>query len=86
MADEASSVMGRVDAFDVGSRKLTVQTEYFPRPNPRLETKIYLGGELKKVFTEEIEPGGTDVQARLHSAHKARVEEVLRGLEGLQPQ
>lgn len=85
MADEASSVMGRVDAFDVGSKKLTVQTEFFPRPNPRLETKVYLGGALKKVFTEEVDTADADVQALLHAAHQKRVKEILRGLEGLQP-
>lgn len=85
MAEGASSVMGRVDAFDVGSKKMTVQTEFFPRPNPRLETKVYLGGALKKVFTEEVDSEVADVQALLHATHQRRMQEILRSLEGLQP-
>ena len=46
--------MGRLDAFDVGPKKLTVQTEFFSRPNWRIETKVYLAGALKKVYTEDL--------------------------------
>lgn len=75
--------MGRLDAIDVGDRKLTVQTEYFARPNARLETKVYLGGALKKVFTEELAEGD-DVQALLHRVHEKRMQEIVAGLRGIQ--
>ena len=76
--------MGRVDAIEVGSKKLTIQTEYFPRPTPRLETKVYLGGALKKVFTEQVDTT-EDVQLLLHEAHQKRMQEIVRGLQGIQP-
>jgi hypothetical protein len=71
--------MGRLDAFDVGAKKLTVQTEYFFRPNPRIETKVYLGGELKKVYTEEV-TGEAGVQARIDAFHQAKIDEIVEGL------
>ncbi|HVR42813.1 MAG TPA: hypothetical protein VMS56_05145 [Thermoanaerobaculia bacterium] len=80
---ESASVMGRVDAIDVGERKLTVQTEFFPRPAPRLETKVYLGGALKKVYAEQVDAGETDLQHLLHRVHERRLEEIVSGLQGL---
>jgi hypothetical protein len=70
--------MGRLDAFDVAAKKLTVQTEYFASAR-RIETKVYLGGALKKVFTE-IVGDGEDVQARIDAYHKARIDEIVEGL------
>ena len=73
--------MGRLDAFDVGAKKLTVQTEFFPRPAWRIETKVYLGGALKKVYTEDL--SGTDeaaLQARVDAYHQARIDEIAEGL------
>jgi hypothetical protein len=72
--------MGRLDAFDVGAKKLTVQTEFFPRPNPRIETKVYLGGALKKVYTDEVPESESDVQKRIDSFHQARLAEIAEGL------
>jgi hypothetical protein len=76
--------MGRIDALDVGSRKLTIQTEYFERPAPRIETKIYIGGELKKVYTDDLAGEVDDVQKRLHSVHETRMKEIVASLQGLQ--
>jgi len=73
--------MGRLDAFDVGAKKLTVQTEFFSRPAWRVETKVYLGGALKKVYTEDLE--GTDeaqLQARVDAVHQKRIDEIVEGL------
>ena len=73
--------MGRLDAFDVGAKKLTVQTEFFSRPAWRIETKVYLGGTLKKVYTEDL--GGVDendVQARIDGFHQAKLDEIAEGL------
>ena len=73
--------MGRLDAFDVGAKKLTIQTEYFARPARRVETKVYLGGALKKVYTEDL--SGIvegDVQARIDTFHQARIDEIVEGL------
>jgi hypothetical protein len=74
--------MGRLDAFDVGAKKLTVQTEFFPRPAWRLETKVYLGGELKKTYREDMT--GMDegaLQKTLDDYHNARMKELVEGLK-----
>ena len=73
--------MGRLEAFDVGAKKLTIQTEFFSRPNPRVETKVYLGGALKKVYTDDL--AGVDeeaVQGRIDAFHQARIDEIAEGL------
>ena len=58
--------MGRLDAFDIGAKKLTVQTEFFSRPAWRIETKVYLGGALKKVYTEDLsESDEAGLQSRI---------------------
>ena len=76
--------MGRLDAVDVGSKKLTVQTEFFPTPGWRIETKIYLGGELKKIYTEDLsstpEP---ELQRRVNEFHQAKLDEIVAGLRKL---
>ncbi len=73
--------MGRLDAFDVGPKKLTVQTEFFTKPGWRVETKIYLGGALKKVYTADLaatpEP---ELQKSLNEFHQAKIDEILAGL------
>ena len=73
--------MGRLDAFDVGPKKLTVQTEFFSRPAWRFETKIYLAGELKKVYTEDVAaiPEG-DLQRQLNEYHQKKLDEIVEGL------
>jgi hypothetical protein len=73
--------MGRLDAFDVGAKKLTVQTEYFSRPNLRIETKVYLGGALKKVYTEDLSGvAENELQARIDAFHQAKIDEIVEGL------
>ncbi len=76
--------MGRIDALDVGSRKLTIQTEYFERPAPRIETKVYLGGALKKVYTDDLAEVA-DVQRHLNAIHETRMKDIVESLQGLQP-
>ncbi len=73
--------MGRLDAFDVGAKKLTIQTEFFPRPAWRFETKVYLAGALKKVYTEEIPEGDGDLQLALNRFHQAKMDEIAAGLQ-----
>ena len=73
--------MGRLDAFDVGAKKLTIQTEFFTRPAWRIETKIYLAGELKKVYTEEISEDAADLQLSLNRFHQAKMDEIAAGLQ-----
>jgi len=74
--------MGRLDAFDVGARKLTVQTEFFPRPAWRLETKIYLGGELKKTYREDMTGVPEEnLQKTLDDYHNVRIKELVEGLK-----
>ncbi len=75
--------MGRLDAVDVGAKKLTVQTEVFPAPW-RIETKIYLGGALKKVYTEDLSTVPEDeIQKRINEFHTAKLEEIVAGLRRL---
>ena len=82
MSEPQNPPMGRLDAFDVGSRKLTVQTEFFGRPAWRVETKIYLGGELKKVYTADLaatpEP---ELQQVVNEFHQAKMDEIVAGLQ-----
>lgn len=81
MTEPASPPMGRLDAIDIASKKLTIQTEFFSRPNWRIETKVYLGGALKKVYTDDLEgaPEG-ELQRRVDAFHDAKMEEIVTGL------
>lgn len=76
--------MGRLDAIDVGAKKLTVQTEFFTRPMWRIETKVYLAGALKKVYTEDVsstpEP---ELQKVVNEYHQAKIDEIVAGLQRL---
>jgi hypothetical protein len=78
------NVMGRLDAVDIGSKKLTVQTEFFTRPSWRIETKIYLGGALKKVYTEDLAstPEG-ELQKTVDTFHQTKMDEIVTGLRRL---
>ena len=81
MSDLANPPMGRLDAFDVGAKKLTVQTEFFVRPAWRVETKVYLAGALKKVYTEDLSatPEG-ELQRRVDTFHQVKIDEIVQGL------
>ena len=73
--------MGRLDAFDVGARKLTVQTEFFPRPTWRIETKVYLGGELKKVYSQDLEASQEgQLQKLVNEFHQTKIDEMMERL------
>ena len=77
--------MGRLDAFDVGPKKLTVQTEFFARPNWRIETKIYLAGALKKVYTEDLsQTPEKELQRTIDQFHRTKIDEIVAGLRKLQ--
>jgi len=79
--------MGRLDAFDVGAKKLTIQTEFFTRPAWRVETKVYLGGALKKVFTENLDESlEAELQKRINEFHQAKIDEIMEGLRARKPQ
>ena len=81
MTEPASAPMGRLDAIDVAAKKLTIQTEFFSRPNWRIETKVYLGGALKKIYTEELtEADEAQLQRRIDAFHEAKMEEIVTGL------
>ena len=74
--------MGRLDAVDVGSKKLTVQTEFFDKPAWRIETKIYLGGELKKVYNEDLSSTPeAELQRRVNEFHQTKFDELVAGLK-----
>jgi hypothetical protein len=74
--------MGCLDAFDVGAKKLTVQTEFFSRPSWRFETKVYLAGALKKVYTEDlVQTGDAELQSALNRFHQAKLDEIAAGLQ-----
>ncbi|MDQ3280223.1 MAG: hypothetical protein M3Q69_02290 [Acidobacteriota bacterium] len=79
--------MGKLDALDLAEKKLTIQTEFFARPEWRVETKVYLGGALKKVFTEDLSSvGDGELQARVNAFHDARLEEIVNGLKARKAQ
>jgi hypothetical protein len=85
MPEPQTSPMGRLDAFDVGPKKLTVQTEFFYRPEWRIETKVYLGGALKKLYTEDLTATPeADLQRTIDLFHKSKVDELVAGLRKLQ--
>jgi hypothetical protein len=73
--------MGRIDAVDVGSKKLTVQTEFFPNPHWHIETKVYLGGALKKVYTEDLSGRPeSELQRVVNEFHQTKLDEIVAGL------
>ena len=77
--------MGRLDAFDIGPKKLTVQSEFFSRPNWRIETKIYLAGALKKVYSEDLsQTPENELQRTIDAFHRAKIDEIVAGLTKLQ--
>ncbi len=79
-----SPPMGCLDAVDVGARKLTLQTEFFERPSWRLETKVYLGGALKKVFTEDLSAmPELELQKFINDFHQTKMDEIVAGLRNL---
>jgi len=86
MADPQTPPMGRLDAIDVGAKKLTVQTEFFTRPAWRVETKVYLAGALKKVYTADLAttPEG-ELQRFIDEFHRGKVDEIVAGLRKLNP-
>ena len=84
MSDPQNPPMGRLDAFDIGPRKLTVQTEFFPRPSWRVETKVYLAGAVKKVFTADVEAvPEEELQKFINQFHQAKIDEIVSGLRNL---
>src|SRR5438067_11943911 len=86
MADPQTPPMGHLDAIDVGAKKLTVQTEFFTRPAWRVETKVYLAGAVKKVYTADLAatPEG-ELQRLLDEFHRAKLDELVAGLRKLNP-
>ena len=81
MTEPQSPPMGRLDAIDIGAKKLTIQTEFFSRPAWRFETKIYLGGELKKVYTEDVAAlAEAELQPVLNEFHQKKFDEIVEGL------
>ena len=87
MPDPANPPMGRLDAFDVGPKKLTIQTEFFPRPAWRVETKVYLGGELKKVYTDALdESREAELQKLVNEFHQTKIDEIMAGLRARKTQ
>lgn len=79
--------MGKLDAFDVGEKKLTVQTEFFSRPAWRIETKVYLGGALKKVYTSDLtEDREPELQTLINEFHRTKMDEIAEGLRARRSQ
>jgi hypothetical protein len=79
--------MGRLDAFDIGAKKLTVQTEFFTKPAWRAETKVYLAGALKKVYTQDLaSTPEADLQKTLNAFHQSKIDEIVSGLRQMKQQ
>ena len=77
--------MGRLDAIDVGAKKLTVQTEFFTRPAWRVETKVYLAGALKKVYTADAALPENELQRFIDEFHRGKLDEIVAGLRRMSP-
>ena len=79
--------MGRLDALDVGEKKLTIQTEFFSKPSWRVETKVYLGGALKKVYTNDFEVSQeAELQRLVNEFHQGKLDEIVNGLRARKAQ
>ena len=79
--------MGRLDALDVGEKKLTIQTEFFSKPSWRVETKVYLGGALKKIYTSDFEVSQEpDLQRLVNEFHQGKLDEIVNGLRARKAQ
>ena len=79
--------MGRLDAFDVGDKKLTIQTEFFTQPSWRVETKVYLAGALKKVYTASFDASQEEqLQQLVNEFHQAKLDEIANGLRARKAQ
>jgi hypothetical protein len=84
MTDLPNPPMGRLDAIDVGAKKLTVQTEFFVRPTWRVETKVYLAGALKKVYTADLSSmPEAELQQFVNNFHQTKMDEIVAGLQKL---
>ena len=87
MAEPLNPPMGRLDAFDIGPKKLTIQTELFTRPAWRIETKIYLAGALKKVYTADLaSTPEDDLQRVVNEFHQSKIDEIVSGLKQMKQQ
>ena len=81
MPEPANPPMGRLDAFDVGPKKLTIQTEFFANPAWRVETKVYLAGAVKKIYTADLSSmAESDLQKFVNDFHQAKLDEIAAGL------
>ena len=81
MADPERLPMGRIDAIDIGPKKLTIQTEFFTKPAWRIETKVYLAGAVKKIFTEDLSSTPeAELQRKVDMFHEAKMTEIVEGL------
>ncbi len=87
MHEPTKPPMGRLDALDVGEKKLTIQTEFFARPSWRVETKVYLAGALKKVYTNEFEMSQEpELQRLVNDFHQAKLDDIVSGLRARKTQ
>ena len=87
MHDPTTPPMGRLDALDVGEKKLTIQTEFFSKPSWRVETKVYLGGALKKVYTNDFEVSQeAELQRLVNEFHQGKLDEIVNGLRARKAQ
>ena len=81
MTAPANAPMGRLDAIEIGNRKLTVQTEFFHNPHWRTEIKVYFGGELKKVYKDDLsavpEP---ELQKAINDLHQKYFNQIKENL------
>ncbi|MDX1582727.1 MAG: hypothetical protein R3338_03930, partial [Thermoanaerobaculia bacterium] len=71
----------RLDALEIGNRKLTVQTEFFHNPHWRTEIKIYFGGELKKVYNDDLSSvPESELQKRVNELHQQYLNDIKEKL------
>jgi hypothetical protein len=83
VSDDLEQVpMGCLDTIEIGARKMTIQTEFFLRPTWRVETKVYLGGALKKVYAEDLAgKAPAELQAFVNNFHEEKKRDIVAGLQ-----
>jgi hypothetical protein len=74
--------MGCLDTIEIGTKKLTIQTEFFVRPSWKVETKVYLAGALKKVYSEDLSARSpAELQEIVNTFHEQKMSEIVAGLQ-----
>jgi hypothetical protein len=62
---------GRLDRIKAGEKSITIQTEFFPEPTWRAESKVYVDGALRKLEKLDLaECPEAELQKRVDRFHE----------------